>query len=101
MYFVNYVVIIGEIIIYFAFLIFRQSLYSLIVRVLSGHLKTGQWWSCQNRPTDEARDSVVLPLCLLIRQVHFGSPTPWAAFQNVTVMEEAVEHGGDGGAVAE
>ena len=25
---------------------------------LSGHLKTGQWWSCQNRPMDWARDSV-------------------------------------------
>ena len=26
--------------------------------LLSGHLKTGQWWSCQNRPMDWARDSV-------------------------------------------
>src|SRR5439155_24145496 len=68
---------------------------------LSGHLKTGQWWSCQNRPTEMARDSVVLPLCLLIRQVHFGAPTARAAFENVTVMEEAVEHCGDGGAVTE
>jgi len=58
-------------------------------------------WSLENRPTDQARDQVVLPLCLLIRQVHFGSPTAWAAFENVTVMEEAVEHCGDGGAVTE
>src|SRR3990172_5249310 len=68
---------------------------------LSGHFKTGQWWSGQNRPTDRARDQVVLPLCLLIWQVHFGSPTPWAAFEHVTVVEEAVEHCGDGGAVTE
>jgi hypothetical protein len=25
-------------------------------RILSGHIKTGQRWSGQNRPTDEARD---------------------------------------------
>lgn len=68
--------------------------------ILSSHLKTGQWWSYQNRPTDLARDSVILPLCLLIRQVHFGAPTARGSFENVTVIEEAVEeHCGDGGAV--
>jgi hypothetical protein len=38
---------------------------------------------------------------LLIRQVCFGSPAPWSAFQDVTVMEQAVQHGGDCGAVTE
>ena len=51
--------------------------------------------------TGQARDHVLLPLCLLIRQVHFGSPTARATFEHVTVMEEAVEHCGDGGAVTE
>jgi hypothetical protein len=38
---------------------------------------------------------------LLIRQVCFGSPAPRSAFQDVTVMEQAVQHGGDCGAVTE
>ena len=69
--------------------------------ILSGRLKTGQWWSCQNRPTDLARDSVSSTSLPLIRQVHFTAPTARAAFENVTVIEEAVEHGGDGGTVTE
>ena len=35
------------------------------------------------------------------RQVHFGAPTARAAFKHVTVMEEAVEHGGHRSAVTE
>ncbi len=50
---------------------------------------------------DQPRDQVVLPLCLLTRQVHFSSPAARAALEKVTVMEEAVEHCGDGDAVTE
>src|SRR5260370_17284787 len=62
--------------------------------VLSGHPKTGQRWSGQNRPTEEAGDSVVLPRGFLRRQVYFRAPTSRTAFENMTVMEEAIEHGG-------
>src|SRR5208283_4154600 len=31
----------------------------------------------------------------------FGSPAAWAALQDVSVVQQAVEHGGNGGAVAE
>jgi len=53
---------------------------------LSGHVKSGQRWSGQNRPTDVARDMVLLSHLLLIRQVRFRSPAPWSAFQDVTVV---------------
>jgi hypothetical protein len=39
-------------------------------------------------------DSVVLPCSLLWRQVHFRAPTPRTAFAYMTMMEEAIEHGG-------
>src|SRR5258708_17420962 len=68
---------------------------------LSGHPKTGQRWSGQNRPTEEAGDSVVLPRGFLRRQVYFRAPTSRTAFENMTVMEEAIEHGGDGCAVTQ
>jgi integrase len=64
----------------------RRAEAKFLAVSLSGHFKTGQWWSGQNRPTDPARDQVLLSLCLLIRQVHFGSPTPGAAFENMTVV---------------
>src|SRR5258707_8641920 len=66
---------------------------------LSEHPKTGQRWSGQNRPTEEAGDSVVLPRGFLRRQVYFRAATSRTAFENMTVMEEAIEHGGDGRAV--
>ena len=53
---------------------------------LSGRVKSGQRWSGQNRPTDVARDMVLLSHLLLIRQVRFRSPAPWSAFQDVTVV---------------
>jgi len=53
---------------------------------LSGRVKSGQRWSGQNRPTDVARDMVLLSHLLLIGQVRFGSPAPWSAFQDVTVV---------------
>jgi hypothetical protein len=53
---------------------------------LSGHVKSGQRWSGQNRPTDVARDLVLLAHFLLLGQVRFCSPTPGAAFQDVAVM---------------
>src|SRR5208282_5066093 len=69
--------------------------------LLRGHIKSGQRWSHQNRPTEEAWDKIVLLRRLLRRQVCFRAPTSWTAFENMAVMEEAIEHGGNGGAVAE
>src|ERR1700694_5407893 len=78
------------------------SMYSEILSMtLSGNPKTGQRWSGQNRPTEGAGDSVVLPCSLLWRQVYFRTPTPRTAFENMPMMEEAIEHGGDGGAIAQ
>ena len=31
----------------------------------------------------------------------FGAPTPWSAFEHMPVVEEAVQHRGDGGHVAQ
>ena len=67
--------------------------------ILSGHPKTGQRWSGQNRPTEEAGDSVVLSCNLVWRQVYFCAPASRTAFEYVSVMQQAVEHGSDGGAV--
>ncbi len=55
----------------------------------------------QNRPTDVARDKVLLSFFLLVRQACFCSPAPRPAFEDMAMMEEAVEHSGDGRAVAE
>lgn len=44
---------------------------------------------------------VFYSLSLTIRQARFRPPTPGARFQNVAVMEEAVEHWGNGGAVTD
>ena len=68
---------------------------------LSGHFKTGQRWSLQNRPTGMARDGVVLPLWDWTRQARFSPPTPRAAFEDVAVMEQPVQHGCDGGAITQ
>jgi PD-(D/E)XK nuclease superfamily protein len=70
---------------------------------LGGQGKSGHAWSLQNRPYEMARDVVLIYLScfLLIRQVCFGSPAPWSAFQDVPVVEQAVQHGCDCGAVAE
>ena len=65
-------------------------------RSLKGHPKTGQRRSPQNRPMKAARDQVVLPRLAVIEQACFSTPTPWATLENVTMMEEAVEHGGHG-----
>ena len=53
---------------------------------LSGQVKSGQRWSGQKRPTDVARDLILLAHLLLIRQACFRSPAPWSAFQDVTVV---------------
>ena len=63
---------------------------------LKGHPKTGQRRSPQNRPMKAARDQVVLPRLAVIEQACVSTPTPWATLENVTMMEEAVEHGGHG-----
>ena len=60
---------------------------------ISGHPKTGQ--------RRRVRDRVVLAFCLLVWQVRFGSPTARAALEDMAVMEQAIEHGGDRGTVAE
>ena len=60
---------------------------------IDDHRKTGQ--------RRGVRDRVVLAFCLLVEQVHFGSPTARTAFEDVTVMEQAVEHGSNRGAVTE
>ena len=60
---------------------------------IDDHPKTGQ--------RRGVRDRVVLAFCLLVGQVHFGSPTTWTAFKDVTVVQQAIEHGGDRGAVTE
>jgi hypothetical protein len=36
--------------------------------VLGGHLKTGQWWSPQNRPTELTQDKVVIACRRVLRQ---------------------------------
>jgi hypothetical protein len=56
------------------------------VKDLSGQVKSGQWWSGQNRPTDVARDVILLAHFLLVRQVRFRAPAPWPTFQDVTVV---------------
>jgi hypothetical protein len=57
-----------------------------------GQGKTGQ--------REEAGDSVVLSCPLLWWQVYFRTPTPRTTFEYMTVMEKAIEHGGDGGAIS-
>jgi len=47
------------------------------------------------------QDQVVLPYRLLWRQVDFGAPTSWPALEHVPVVEQAVEHGTDGGRVSQ
>jgi hypothetical protein len=57
--------------------------------LLSGHPKTGQRWSGQNRPT--GRGCFILPppaaASLL---VYFRTPTLRTAFEYMTVMEKAI-----------
>jgi hypothetical protein len=33
------------------------TMYESQSKILSGHLKTGQWWSGQNRPMDRRRET--------------------------------------------
>ena len=72
-------------------------------------LAQGPQGSPQNRPTvvtsKPANESGLGLGCLLRRllwrQVCFRAPTPRTAFKYMAVMEEAIEHSGNGGAVAE
>ena len=68
--------------------------------ILGGHFKTGQRGSPQKRPMEMARDGDVLPFRTSTVQARFGTPASGTALENVTVMEKAVQHRGDGGAVA-
>jgi hypothetical protein len=73
------------------------------------HIPSEPRGSLQKRPMGDgskpangaARNLILLSLFLLLRQARFCAPASWAAFQDVSVVEQAVEHGGDGGAVAE
>ena len=47
------------------------------------------------------RTDPYLSCFLLIEQVCFSSPAPRIAFQDVTMVEKTIQHGGDRGAVAE
>lgn len=60
----------------------------------SYHFKTGQ----RDWPSGTEN---VLPCRLLWWQVGFGAPAPRAAFEHVSVMQQAVEHGAHGGCVAQ
>jgi hypothetical protein len=60
---------------------------------MRGHFKTGHMkWPGR---------SPYLSCFLLIRRVGFGSPAPWPAFQEVPVVEQAIQHDGNCCAVAE
>ena len=50
---------------------------------------------------EEAGDSVVLLCNFLCRQVYSRAPTPWTTFQYMTMMEKAIEHGGDSSAISQ
>jgi hypothetical protein len=57
-------------------------------------------WSLENRPYEMARDVILfLSRFLLIGQVCFGPPAPRSAFEDMAVVEKAVEHGGDSGGI--
>ena len=63
---------------------------------LSGHLMSGHAWSVQNRPCTKAvRDEIVLLCRLLRRQICFCAPASRTAFEYMSVVKQAVEHGGD------
>ena len=70
------------------------------LQTLGGHFKTGQRGSPQKRPMEMARDGDVLPFRTSTVQARFGTPASGTALENVTVMEKAVQHRGDSGAVA-
>jgi len=48
-----------------------------------------------------ARDKVFLSCVGPVRQVGFRPPASWTTFEEMAVVEQAVEHGGNRGAVAE
>jgi hypothetical protein len=76
--------------------------YSAQKYFLGGHVKTGHAWSLQNRPCEMAQDVILFyPSLLLIEQACFGPPAPRPAFEDMAVVEKAIQHGGDGRAVAE
>src|SRR5262249_32836932 len=67
-------------------------------------------WSEQNRPCvvtskpgiwDGSGRGPYLSRFLVIRQVCFSSPAPRSAFQDVPVVKQTIEHGGDRGTIAE
>jgi len=49
-------------------------------------------------PTDAGWNRVLLSRFVLFGQLSFGSSASRATFENIAVVEQAVEHGGDGGA---
>jgi hypothetical protein len=65
-------------------------------------------WSPQKRPTviaskpanGDSRDLVLLARFLFLRQVRFSASAPWA-FQDRTMVQQAIEHGGASSTVTE
>ena len=55
-------------------------------------------WHKAINPFKEWSPSLVL---VAFGQLCFRAPTAWTAFEYMAVMEEAIEHSADGGAVAE
>src|SRR5258708_97067 len=83
--------------------------HTSFLQVRSGYDRHIPQWSPQNRPTvvrakpanGRGRGLSCFTRGFLRRQVYFRAPTSRTAFENMTVMEEAIEHGGDGCAVTQ
>ena len=65
---------------------FESNPVDMFDKVWQFDLANHPQWSGQKRPTDVARDLILLAYLLLIRQACFRSPAPWSAFQDVTVV---------------
>jgi hypothetical protein len=61
---------------------------------LSGHVKTGQQRSGQNRPTEMAGASLFYPADSSGGKFVFVSPGARTAFEHMNVMEQSIQHGG-------
>src|SRR6202041_2851855 len=55
----------------------------------------------QNRPTESGLGLGCFTPTPPEEAVCFRAPTPWTTFKYVAVMKEAIEHGSDGGTIAE
>src|ERR1700728_4000945 len=80
---------------------FTSGRACIIRSPLRGHRKTGQRWSLQNRPTESGLGLGCFTPTPPEEAVCFRAPTPWTTFKYVAVMKEAIEHGSDGGTIAD